>query len=104
MACIQTSSWASLLSAAPNNGFIGGARAGYSRTFSEGLVLAAETDMQWVNATTTVASSPVPGGGLQAPMMITRSRNRFGATQVRLGITPTRYMLIYGTGGLNYKF
>ncbi|HEX4511656.1 MAG TPA: hypothetical protein VH328_16320 [Burkholderiaceae bacterium] len=46
------------LNSAPNNGFIGGAQAGYMMMPAIGLVLGGETDMQYINAQTTVASSP----------------------------------------------
>jgi outer membrane immunogenic protein len=88
------------LSSAPNNGFIGGAQVGYSRMLYD-FVVGAETDFQWVSASTTVGSSPTILSQ-QTPMLITRSQTWLGTTRAKLGFTPMPYMLVYGTGGLAY--
>jgi outer membrane immunogenic protein len=89
------------LKTAPNSGFIGGVQAGYGRIFLDGVYVGAETDFQWLNATTAVGSSPVIVGQ-QLSTWIQRSQTWLGTTRAKLGFTPMRYLLLYGTGGLAY--
>jgi outer membrane immunogenic protein len=89
------------LKTAPNGGFIGGVQAGYGRVFFDGLYIGGETDIQWLNASTTVASSPVIGGQ-QLSTWVSRSQTWLGTTRAKIGFTPMSYLLLYGTGGLAY--
>lgn len=89
------------LKTAPNSGFIGGVQAGYGRIFLDGVYVGAETDFQWLNATTATASSPVIGGQ-QLSAWVQRSQTWLGTTRAKLGFTPMSYLLLYGTGGLAY--
>ncbi|HYD07839.1 MAG TPA: outer membrane beta-barrel protein [Reyranella sp.] len=89
------------LKTAPNSGFIGGVQAGYGRILFDGFYVGGETDFQWLNASTTVASSPVILGQ-QLSTWISRSQTWLGTTRAKVGFTPMSYLLLYGTGGLAY--
>jgi outer membrane immunogenic protein len=88
------------LSRAPNNGFLGGAQAGYSWSF-DGIVLGGETDFQFLGASTTVAASPIVAGQ-QLSTWVTRSQTWLGTTRARAGVTFFPSLLVYATGGLAY--
>lgn len=88
------------LNTARNEGVMAGAQVGYNRSIGWG-VFGAETDFQWMSATTTTASSPIIGGQ-QLSTSVQRSQSWFGTTRVKLGFAPMDYLLLYGTGGLAY--